>query len=78
MLGVGAKAKPITAEALRKMRYLKACVKESMRLTPSGAGLIRVLEDDIEISGYNVPAGTQIMAMQWTENKVCTLSCPRS
>lgn len=41
--------------------YLRACNRESHRITPAAAGIVyRVLDVDIELHGYNVPAGTRI------------------
>ena len=34
----------VTAKHLAKMRYLKACLDESLRLTPTTVGTSRVLE----------------------------------
>jgi len=50
----------LKAEYLNKMPYLKACLKENFRITPTTAGNARILPSDIELSGYNVPAGTFI------------------
>ena len=48
----------ISAEMLANLPYLKACVKEQMRLFPLFTPLLRVLQKDTEIGGYLVPAGT--------------------
>ena len=41
--------------------YLRACSRESHRITPAAAGIgYRILDTDIELHGYNVPAGTRI------------------
>uniref|UniRef100_A0A2C9M2W3 Cytochrome P450 n=1 Tax=Biomphalaria glabrata TaxID=6526 RepID=A0A2C9M2W3_BIOGL len=49
----------ITSEVLDKMEFLKACVKESMRLTyPLAPGPSRILQEDLVLSGYHVPKGT--------------------
>ena len=41
-----------------KLRYLSACMKESQRVTPTVNGMTRVTPHDIEVAGYNIPAGT--------------------
>ncbi|XP_076350040.1 ecdysone 20-monooxygenase-like isoform X2 [Tachypleus tridentatus] len=50
----------ITSERLARMPYLKACVKESFRLSPTIPGIMRILPEDVCLSGYQVPAGTPI------------------
>ncbi|CAL1535878.1 unnamed protein product [Lymnaea stagnalis] len=53
---------PLTDQALSKMTYLKACLKESFRLYyPTASGPSRVLPVDVVLSGYKVPAGTTLM-----------------
>ncbi|KAJ8042270.1 Cytochrome P450 10 [Holothuria leucospilota] len=56
---------PITPEALQMLPYLKAFVKEStshfcFRLFPAVDGTSRILDTDITLSGYNIPANTII------------------
>ncbi|XP_054706267.1 probable cytochrome P450 12a4, mitochondrial isoform X2 [Uloborus diversus] len=46
-----------------ELRYLKCCFKESQRLHPIVSGLARVLDRDVVLSGYRVPAGTMISVM---------------
>ncbi|XP_061169532.1 probable cytochrome P450 12d1 distal, mitochondrial [Saccostrea echinata] len=51
----------VTKESLTRMPYLKACVKEVMRLyPPTTPGVIRRLEEDSFIGGYQIPASTEI------------------
>uniref|UniRef100_A0A2L2YDF7 Putative cytochrome P450 49a1 n=1 Tax=Parasteatoda tepidariorum TaxID=114398 RepID=A0A2L2YDF7_PARTP len=50
---------PLTVEALNQMPYIRACIKESMRMHPTVQGTSRTLEKDIVLSGYRVPANTQ-------------------
>ncbi|KFM65992.1 putative cytochrome P450 49a1, partial [Stegodyphus mimosarum] len=52
--------KPLTVQAMEQMPYLRACVKESMRLSPTVQGTSRTLDKDIVLSGYRVPANTLI------------------
>ena len=42
------------------MRYLTACVKESLRLYGSGPAIGRVTSQEIEIEGHVIPAQTEI------------------
>ncbi|XP_035220008.1 LOW QUALITY PROTEIN: probable cytochrome P450 12a4, mitochondrial [Stegodyphus dumicola] len=50
----------ITPTVFGELRYLKSCLKESMRLDPIVRGNARTLDHDVVISGYRVPAGTVI------------------
>ncbi|XP_070561087.1 probable cytochrome P450 49a1 [Ptychodera flava] len=50
----------ITADALQKMVYLKGCIKETFRQYPIALGTARIINTDMVLSGYNVPAGTMV------------------
>uniref|UniRef100_H0VG30 Cytochrome P450 family 24 subfamily A member 1 n=1 Tax=Cavia porcellus TaxID=10141 RepID=H0VG30_CAVPO len=49
------------AEDLKKMPYLKACLKESMRLTPSVPFTTRTLDKATVLGEYALPKGTVLM-----------------
>ncbi|XP_077729745.1 1,25-dihydroxyvitamin D(3) 24-hydroxylase, mitochondrial [Canis aureus] len=49
------------AEDLRNMPYLKACLKESMRLTPSVPFTTRTLDKETVLGEYALPKGTVLM-----------------
>ncbi|XP_048205598.1 1,25-dihydroxyvitamin D(3) 24-hydroxylase, mitochondrial [Perognathus longimembris pacificus] len=49
------------AEDLRKMPYLKACLKESMRITPSVPFTTRTLDKTTVLGDYVLPKGTVLM-----------------
>ena len=51
----------LTIKNLDKMRYTKACIKEAMRLTPTVSGILRVLNENVNIKNYEIPAGTMVM-----------------
>ncbi|XP_006812664.1 putative cytochrome P450 301a1, mitochondrial [Saccoglossus kowalevskii] len=53
---------PITPEALKSMRYLKACIKETFRLFPLVPTNTRVTAKDLVMSGYQIPSGTMVVA----------------
>lgn len=47
-------------QGMKNMPYLRACIKESQRYYPLIVGNGRVPVNDIVISGYRVPKGTQV------------------
>ncbi|XP_020839914.1 1,25-dihydroxyvitamin D(3) 24-hydroxylase, mitochondrial [Phascolarctos cinereus] len=49
------------AEDLKNMPYLKACLKESMRLTPSVPFTTRTLDQEMVLGDYALPKGTVLM-----------------
>ncbi|XP_043675939.1 probable cytochrome P450 301a1, mitochondrial isoform X1 [Vespula pensylvanica] len=60
----------ITETNLQDMPYLKACLKESLRLRPAFPYITRLLPNSICLHGYTVPKGTfVIMASQITSQR---------
>ncbi|XP_015780624.1 PREDICTED: cytochrome P450 10-like [Acropora digitifera] len=55
------KEKHITPDKIAKLSYLKAFLKESMRVTPIFTLSSRLLQKDVVLSGYRVPANTHIL-----------------
>ncbi|GJQ86705.1 hypothetical protein Trydic_g14777 [Trypoxylus dichotomus] len=53
------RATPKSLVELHQFRYLECVIKEALRLYPSVPVIIRDLQEDIEIDGYKLPAGTQ-------------------
>ncbi|XP_077979518.1 1,25-dihydroxyvitamin D(3) 24-hydroxylase, mitochondrial-like [Glandiceps talaboti] len=50
-----------TYKHITEMSYLKAVLKESMRVNPVVQSSVRILEHDIVIQGYRIPAQTAIL-----------------
>ena len=51
----------VTHAQLSKMKYLEACIKESLRLYPSVPVIGRQLQDDLLIDGENAPKGSTVI-----------------
>ncbi|MDQ3965706.1 MAG: cytochrome P450, partial [Actinomycetota bacterium] len=58
-----------TTEALPRLGYADAVIKESMRLYPPVWAFGREALKDCEIGGYHVPAGTQLVMSQWVMHR---------
>ncbi|XP_066267300.1 probable cytochrome P450 CYP44 [Branchiostoma lanceolatum] len=52
---------PVDDKMLNKMHYLRAVVKETFRVYPTAPNNLRILDRDIVLSGYVVPAKTKIL-----------------
>lgn len=50
----------ITAETLKNMPYLRACMKEAARKMPVVVGNVRAIGQDLVLQGYKVPKGTNV------------------
>ncbi|EDW02599.1 cytochrome P450 12b1, mitochondrial [Drosophila grimshawi] len=51
----------LTEENTKNMPYLRACIKEALRITPITPGNFRVTSKDLVLSGYRVPRGTGVL-----------------
>ncbi|KAE8748023.1 Cytochrome P450 CYP301 [Frankliniella occidentalis] len=49
---------PLTASVLEKLKYLRACIKEAMRLQAVVTGILRTANQDVVLNGYLIPKGT--------------------
>ena len=56
VIGDGATAP--TAEQVDQLDYLDAVIKETARLNPAAPMIVRLLETDLHIGGYELPAGS--------------------
>ncbi|XP_075640071.1 geraniol 8-hydroxylase-like [Castanea sativa] len=60
------KGKPIEESDIPKLPYLQAIVKETFRLHPTGPLLLpHKAEANVEISGFTVPKGAQVLVNAW-------------
>ncbi|KAH8401092.1 hypothetical protein KR009_003017, partial [Drosophila setifemur] len=51
----------LTDENTKNMPYLRACIKEGLRITSITPGNFRVTTKDLVLSGYQVPRGTGVL-----------------
>ncbi len=56
---------PPTAADLSDLTYLDRVLTEAMRLYPPVPSVPREASRDVELGGYEVPAGTTVVASQW-------------
>ncbi|XP_036331420.1 probable cytochrome P450 12c1, mitochondrial [Rhagoletis pomonella] len=49
-----------TTDNMKHLPYLRACIKEGMRLYPLAFGNMRATGADVALSGYRVPKGTRV------------------
>ncbi|CAI9110093.1 OLC1v1010058C1 [Oldenlandia corymbosa var. corymbosa] len=60
------KGKLIEEADVSRLPYLRCIVKETLRLHPPVPFLIpRKVDQDVEVCGYNVPKGTQVLVNVW-------------
>lgn len=55
--------------ALREMHYVKAVVKETLRLHPPSPFIPRVCLDDKRIQGYDLPRGAIVVINAWAVSR---------
>ncbi|KAH8286893.1 hypothetical protein KR018_007283 [Drosophila ironensis] len=53
--------KDFTMEEMKSLPYLRACIKESMRLQPVTFGNARSAGADVVLDGYRIPKGTHLL-----------------
>ncbi|XP_068083417.1 probable cytochrome P450 49a1 [Anabrus simplex] len=55
------KDEPLTSSKLEEMKYLRACIKESMRISPIVSGTARETQNELVIGNYAIPKGVTVM-----------------
>lgn len=66
----GKGAVEVSFQALRSIPQLEAALKETLRLHPPLILLLRVAQQDFEIGGHTVPAGTMVGATPKVSNRI--------
>jgi cytochrome P450 len=61
--------KPAELGDLEKLPYLHAVILESLRLFPPAFMLARTSVEKMNIGGYEIPAGTTLLASQWVMHR---------
>ena len=56
---------PLTADKMKNMPYLRACIKEAQRLEPVIVGNLRRLADNVVLGGYQVPSDHYVVMAQY-------------
>lgn len=57
----------LTPENMKNMPYLRACLKESLRLYPIVVGTVRRINKDVVLSGYHVPVNSTVSLISMFE-----------
>ena len=60
----------VSFQALRSIPQLEAALKETLRLHPPLILLLRVAQEEIEIAGHAIPAGTMVGASPRVSNRI--------
>ncbi|XP_045111181.1 probable cytochrome P450 49a1 isoform X2 [Portunus trituberculatus] len=63
---------PLTIKHMARLSYTKAVIKETFRIFPLTIGMVRVLNKDMVLQGYRIPAGYNVLVlnslMGWDES----------
>ena len=58
-----------TMDDVREFEYVEGVINEAMRLYPPVYALFREATEDVELLGYDIPAGSMIMLSQWAVHR---------
>ena len=66
-IGIG---NPIEESDIARLPYLRAIIKETLRMHPGAPLLLpRKANVDVEINGYTIPQGAQIVINEWANGR---------
>lgn len=54
------KSDPMTSHSLRDLKYLRGCLKESMRISPTVPLSMRIATRDYVLADYQIPKGVKV------------------
>lgn len=60
---------PITADVLAQVPYTRAVLKEVFRMNPISVGVGRIASQDLILSGYHIPKGTNLVTMNQVSSR---------
>lgn len=55
----------ISMETLQEAEYLQACIMEAFRLLPTAPCVARILENEMELDGFTLPAMSVVLCHTW-------------
>ncbi|XP_076061210.1 putative cytochrome P450 49a1 [Oratosquilla oratoria] len=58
---VGKQEEPLTVRQMGQLSFVKAVIKETLRMNPLTLGTARYLEQDTELGGYLIPKGWNVL-----------------
>ncbi|BES93678.1 cytochrome P450 [Nesidiocoris tenuis] len=65
ILRLSRNGEPLDSRSLAEAHYLRACIFESFRVLPTAPCVARILEADLNLSQYNLKAGTVVLCHTW-------------
>lgn len=64
------KSVPMTLENLSKLNYLDLVIKETHRLCPALPTIARVTQGEVDLDGFKVPKGVDILVNIWSLHRL--------